>query len=200
MPRFLIVIALLAAAYMVFPRPKPNWKAMLAPHPPTQSTANLPSAWKHGQFTILPQARYQVTAVVLSKHAYWGGDDDKLAPFDLALGWSSMSDAAVINKLNITQSNRWYYYSWTQSPPIDPADIIRMSANTHIIPADQYILDMIKRVRQYDVVELSGYLVNVDDPKVQRLWATSLTRNDTGTGSCELFWVTGARIKKPAQT
>jgi hypothetical protein len=57
----------------------------------------------------------------------------------------------------------------------------------HFIPADDRIRDKLDDIRVGDVIEAHGYLVDVDRDDGFR-WRTSLTRQDTGGGSCELFY------------
>ncbi len=186
---FYTAIAVALLWWFFAPQPKADWSGLRAPSGPFQTAAGLPAPWIKGEFTFTPRARYHIKAVVLSKHHYWAGaDEDEIAPYDLALGWGPMSEAKVINALKITQGGRWYNYSWGSDLPFDPAGAVRHSANTHIIAADQKILDRIKSLRRFDVVDLQGYLVDVSKPNGWR-WHTSLSRDDTGGGSCEVFWV-----------
>jgi hypothetical protein len=47
---------------------------------------------------------------------------------------------------------------------------------------------LLRRPRPGEVVTLRGYLVDVRGPNGFR-WNTSLRRDDTGDGACELMWV-----------
>ena len=62
------------------------------------------------------------------------------------------------------------------------------SANMHLIPADGRIERQLKSIHSADLVNLSGYLVEVKGPTGFK-WRSSLTRTDTGSGACELVWV-----------
>ncbi len=173
---------------------KANWQGTLAPNDPVQSSQDLPAPWSLKNFTVTPKATYHIKAVVLSKHSYWAGDiQDSLSKYDLALGWGPMSQATVINKLNISQYGRWYNYRWKDAPPIDVNDIISHSANTHIIPANEQIKHLIANIRRHALVELRGYLVDIDDKSRNWFWHTSLSRTDSEGGACELMWVTDVK-------
>jgi hypothetical protein len=67
--------------------------------------------------------------------------------------------------------------------------MFRNSANMHMVPANPWIEDELQPLRRGDVVQLNGYLVDARHPSGFR-WRTSLSREDTGNGSCELFLVT----------
>jgi hypothetical protein len=62
------------------------------------------------------------------------------------------------------------------------------SANTHLIPANDAVRAALKRLRSGEVVHLSGELV--DGKRSDGAWIkTSLTRVDSGPGSCEVLLV-----------
>ncbi|NJR72031.1 MAG: hypothetical protein HC782_02700 [Gammaproteobacteria bacterium] len=145
-------------------------------------------------YRIKPMARYQIRAKVLSTERYRFGRDADLSPVDLALGWGPMSDAATIEKLNISQSNRWYSYTWQSTPPIEAHIINSTSANTHMIPANADIKSQLLGIKKGSVVRLEGYLVNVSHADGWS-WKTSLSRDDSGGGACELMWVTAVRVE-----
>lgn len=191
----LILLAVLAlAAHLFAPKPKADWSGTPVPADPLQSSTALPPAWRQGEEVIIPRARYELKAVVLSKRHYadWN-TESKLSPYDLALGWGPMSDSAVINALQITQDSRWYNYYWENAPPIEVSQIVRHSANNHIIPADRAVLREVEALRRFDLVRLKGYLVDVERADGWS-WRTSLTRDDSRGGSCELFWVEEAEV------
>jgi hypothetical protein len=51
-------------------------------------------------------------------------------------------------------------------------------------------------VRKGESIDLSGYLVNVKQAEGEEFtWNSSLSREDEGGGSCEVFYVTEIRYK-----
>ena len=85
-------------------------------------------------YRLTPVATFKIRARVLSRENYRFDTGSDLSPLDLALGWGPMSDSAVLSKIDITQSNRFYWWN-VDSFPIPRADIERHSANMHLIPA-----------------------------------------------------------------
>jgi hypothetical protein len=132
---------------------------------------------------------YEIKAVVLARERYRNDPGAKLSPVDLALGWGPMSTAAVINDLSISQSGRWYEYSWSGEEPLPPDEITAHSANTHCLPATPEIRRQLLAIKRHDVVTLEGYLVEVTGPEGYR-WRSSLSRTDTRGGACEVLWIT----------
>ncbi|HKO68360.1 MAG TPA: hypothetical protein VJU53_11210 [Burkholderiaceae bacterium] len=160
---------------------------------PLQSSAS-ESSLQHAGYVIEPLASYDIRARVLSIERYRIGREADLSPVDFALGWGPMSDGAVLDKLTISQSNRWYHFRWQGSPPIDPTLMAKSSANTHLVPATDSVKDRLLKVSRGEVVRLSGYLISVRHADGWT-WRSSLTRDDTGGGSCELMWVTDVQVE-----
>lgn len=195
MKKLLVLLALVVGTWFCFHEPAAKWRGIPAAQDPVQTTAGLPHAFTHDDLTITPLATYRVTAVVLSRSRYRYDSGAAIAPVDLALGWGSMSIAGVINDLNISQSGRWYEYSYRGDPPLDPADIARHSANTHCLPATEEVRQRLLAVKRHDVVTLEGYLVEVSGAGGYH-WRSSLTRDDTGGGACEVMWITSVNSRK----
>jgi hypothetical protein len=181
--------------YAFIHEPAAKWRGIPATAEPQQTANDLPKPFLNGKYTITPLARYSVTAVVLSRCRYRFDDGAELAPLDLALGWGSMSIASVINDLSISQSGRWYEYSWHGDPPLDPRDIATHSANTHCLPANAMIKKQLLAARRHDLVTLEGYLIEISTASGYH-WRSSLSRDDTGGGACEVLWVTSVSRKK----
>ncbi|UYL07374.1 hypothetical protein B9G69_009985 [Bdellovibrio sp. SKB1291214] len=141
---------------------------------------------------VEPLARYKIRARVLSTNRYWLDPGAAVSPIDLALGWGPMSDSKVLNELSIGQSLRYYHVRW-RNPPIPENEIMHHSANVHIIPANKVIKDVVLGLREGNLIELQGSLVMVSG-KDGGEWKSSLSRDDTGAGACELMHVTAVRV------
>lgn len=145
--------------------------------------------FRHGNFMLSPLAGFSVDARVLSREDYSSGAEAALSPTDLALGWQRMSDPAVYERLGVTQAGRWYRYEWdADGPPIPLQEIVRSSANMHMIPADAEIARALADIRPDQHVRLQGWLVEARRGDGW-MWRSSLTREDTGAGACEVVYV-----------
>jgi hypothetical protein len=58
----------------------------------------------------------------------------------------------------------------------------------HMVPGNDSVARRLKEVRRGSLVSLSGYLIEARRADGWR-WQSSLSREDTGEGSCELVWV-----------
>ena len=156
-----------------------------APHQKRLDNATL--IFRKDRYEIKALAEFALEARVLGREDYRFDAGAALAPMDLALGWGPMSDSAVLAEIAIYQRNRFYYW-FTATFPIPRRDIETHSANMHLIPASRAVADQLKSVRPGHIIHLGGYLVDVRRDDGWH-WRSSLTREDTGAGACELVWV-----------
>ena len=167
----------------------------LAPDAPQQVDLDNGTQLQRGDITLTTRAHFELTARVLSREDYRHDAGAKLASVDLALGWGRMSDSAVLAKIQISQSNRFYYWHVSDFP-IPRREIETHSANMHLIPADDSVRHTLERVRPGELVQLEGFLVDANRPDGWQ-WHTSMTRDDTGSGACELVYVESLDIVEP---
>ncbi|MFZ2324196.1 MAG: hypothetical protein WAV89_10935 [Ignavibacteriaceae bacterium] len=190
MKKSIIAIFILAVicGYIFWPEKVITYPpGITAPDQPVQTNLVDAKVWQKDEFTIKALAEYKIKARVLSRNNFSIGKETKLSPVDLALGWGSMSDQSIMDQIKVTQSNRWYH--WEANPlPIQFNQISLNSANIHIIPNDETVENELDKVYKGSLVELKGYLVEVRG-KDGWYWKSSLRRDDTGGGSCELFLV-----------
>ena len=189
MVRLLLIVLCLYGAWSY-------WQGRAIDHPPGVLVATKPVQaelsgksvpFQKEDYTLTPLARFEIEARVLARENYRFDRGADLSPVDLALGWGPMSDSAVLDTIDISQRGRFYYWS-TDRFRIPRRVIETHSANMHLIPADGVIENQLDRVRPGHLVRLQGYLVEARANDGFR-WRSSLTRDDTGNGACELIWV-----------
>jgi len=149
-----------------------------------------------GSFALTPRANYSLSALVVSKRYYSSGWEAEISPMDLALAWGRMVEPDVDRHLSYSQNGRWYFYTYDGKTPVGKSYIASHSANNHIIPATPNLKAALNGVESDQMVSLEGFLVDVDGRMSGRTvwWRTSLSRTDSASGSCEIFYVTTARI------
>ncbi len=192
---FVVLVLLAGMAYR-------DWSLREIEHPPGVLVSELPkqvnvrglaSVTMDG-YELTPRAEFEIRARVLSRKDYSWGTEADLSPVDLALGWGVMSDQAVLDRIEISQGSRWYYTRYELPAPISDKEIIQNSSNMHIIPAQNRIKKKLQDLRVGDIVRLRGRLVDIDHPSGWH-WRTSLSREDTGGGSCEIVYVEEIEIE-----
>jgi hypothetical protein len=186
-----LVIAALALLYLFYQNEQSSVRhppGILAPGEPFQiALETQPRLVKKG-YQIEALARYSIEARVLHAERYRFDRNADLAPVDLALGWGAMSDSAILEKISISQGQRFYEVNTNSNTPISMRDIGLQSANVHMVPANEEVDHILKEARPGNIVKLSGYLIEARGPDGAHL-RSSLTREDTGPGACEVMWV-----------
>jgi hypothetical protein len=145
-------------------------------------------SWSYGEITFEPKASYRIAARVLASERYYMGWTGDIVPIDLALGWGEVSDPAVDDVIDWYQGGRWYFFRMDAAAVLSQAEVARNSANVHLVPANPNLERALLALGEDDIIELRGYLVNINGPSGAR-WKTSLSRTDTGSGSCEVMYV-----------
>jgi hypothetical protein len=161
---------------------------ILAPAEPQQGDVTSATPSQIGRWTLMPRATYRITARILGIERYHVDFLAPLVPEDLALGWGPMSDNRILNSMDISQANRFYFWRSPGSTPISKEIIISHSANTHVIPESALIARQLSHLRPGQIVTLSGLLV--DGKRDDGAWIkSSMVRTDTGAGACEVLLV-----------
>ena len=186
----LTVLALLAGIVWLFMsgRPIRHPAGVLVPNPPVQKDIPpkpLPGA---AGWNLTAVAEYHLRGLVLGTKLYRSGPQSGLVPIDVAVGWGRMSDQGVLDQFTISMTNRFFFYEWSAAPAIPPDEIKVSAANNHIIAATDDVKRTIALLRAGHIVAMDGYLVNATGPG-GATWNSSLRRDDTGNGACELFYV-----------
>lgn len=168
---------------------------VVAPADPVQVELRGAKAFDRDGYRIQPFARFELQARVLGVETYTFDRGADVAPIDIAFGWGRMSDSAVIDRLNITQSNRWYHWQFSGAPPIPVEEIYLKSANMHLIPANDAIQSQLESARPGQLMSLRGTLVDVKKNDGTFWWNSSRTRADQGDGACELIYVEAVSVR-----
>lgn len=165
------------------------------PNAPTQVNLKRADAIRFDKYVLTPLADFSIDAKVLSREDYLLGRETDLSPTDLALGWQKMSDEAVLDKIDISQSGRWYRWR-VEVFPIPQRAIETQSANMHFIPANPAVKSVLSKVKKGQLIHAEGFLIAAQTADGWH-WTSSLSREDTGNGACEVFYVTQMQILTP---
>ena len=180
------------AFYYLTQREIEHGPGVLVAEEPYQGSAGSAAEQTISGFQVTPLASFSIRARVLASKDYYFGREADLSPVDLALGWGRMSDEDVLKDISISQGGRFYYWR-VSNFPIPREEIQSHSANMHMIPADANVRKVLQNIRVGNVVRLHGYLVEAKTSDGWR-WKSSLTREDTGRGACELVLVQSVEV------
>ena len=199
MRRILIIALLGVIAWWIYSMTRPTRypPGILVAREPIQGEvpAEENSAWPHGVYMVRPLARYDIQARLLSRKIYSNDEIADLCPIDFAVGWGPMTDQAVLDRLRIWQTGRFFFWEYHNPPPIPKDQIISHASNMHLIPSTPDIASALKRIRTGDIFRLQGKLVEATRAGLYPV-RSSLSRNDTGKGACEVMWVESVEVTR----
>lgn len=190
-----LLAGLIALVYFFPERRIERPPGVLVPEEPHQTDLRDAAAWEHKSYRIVPLATFSIRARVLLEERYWLGREATLSPLDLTVGWGLMSDQTVLDQYRITRGYRRFW--WQPRNGAAAAlknEVITHAANIHIIPASDALARSLASLRPGNIVEMGGLLVEADGRDGWK-WRSSLTRDDTGDGACELMWVEWMRAR-----
>lgn len=177
----LLLVALLAFGAFQY------WQAHKTRAPVAAVATSAERPWESRGHRITPLEVFDFEARILGTERYSSDRESQLSPVDLALGWGPMARPEILARVSISQSGRFYYWHVDEFP-IPRREIETHSANMHMVPATADVERALKALRPGQTVRISGYLIEALAPDGWR-WRSSLTREDTGAGACELVWV-----------
>lgn len=182
----LIVVAcvLMMLGHLVARWPVSRAPGVLVPEEPVQTAASKRIVGEHDDVQLTRLADYRIRARVLGTQRYRFDRLAAVSPLDLALGWGAMSDTRVLEDVRMTQGYRHTYVQFEREMASGTRHRL---ANTHVIPADDDVLDALYDLKRGDIVTLTGELVEVTAPDF--VAQSSLRRDDTGDGACEILLV-----------
>jgi hypothetical protein len=160
------------------------------------SERNIPSCCRGGWcWSFTPLFRYDITAFVFgTSHKFVSEFKDTLT--DIGLLWGNNASKGYYRNVKLRVMMDHYEVSWKYGDNFD----LYSAANTHIATCDSNAFRKIRSVKTGDQIKVKGWLVNAKisknpnetDPSKILTWDSSVTRNDTRGGSCELMYVANA--------
>ena len=171
---------------------------------PIQSdTKATPFDFEYGSanYVIEPLAEYEIYGLIVTHNdpTGWGDiyHDDASVDFrDLCLLWGTNLSPAVFNNFEFW-SEPWTCNARTQSTAAFQVFDQRALGNNHLLSADEEVRHTINSAQIGDQIHLKGQLINYYPPGLSQYGRrSSLTRDDTGNGACEVVFVRSAEILK----
>jgi hypothetical protein len=188
----LLIVVVTFGAYQHFKKPKTHIDFQQLSTQVTEATLNEGKPFSLKEYVITPLQPFEMDAKILSARQYSSDAEAELSPVDLALGWGPMSDSGVISQIEVSQGDRWYHWR-TDHFPIPRREIETHSANMHMIPSSAAIENTLTHLEKGQHIAFKGYLIqaNRQDGYV---WRSSLSREDTGAGACEVVYLTSLTV------
>ena len=148
-------------------------------------------------------ATLSAKVLVLSRRDYPTTPADTLSavsPLDLAVAWGLAARSDVRKAVQLTQSDRRYNWRSRKSDAgmSGVRNFTRYSGNWHVVPATPDVAQALSRIAVGDVVRIEGDLVQVTFTN-GTYYRSSMTRDDTGDGACEVVRVRSVEIDRRSE-
>jgi hypothetical protein len=166
---------------------RPAWPDRIRLPEPEQTAVEAEAIELRGA-TLRPLARFDISGVVVGRERYVLGRESTYAPFDVGLVWGVAAEPDMFRVIRYSQSARFLWWRARSPLPVSEDELNRAMANIHAIPATRQVRRRLAWLGQGDVVRMRGYLVELIGPDGW-IWRSSMTRDDTGNGACEVMLV-----------
>lgn len=156
-------------------------------------------------YTVYPKARYRIEGLIVSQHRSDSLFDlahsrsgDFLNSRDVCTVWGTMLAAGIYRDVSFW-SGDWtcnYQYSNFETAAVFRADEV---SNTHLLATDAAVRQQLASLETGDEYRMSGRLVDYEIYNGGRNGGrrnSSIVRNDTGNGACEVLLVDSVEILK----
>ncbi len=167
---------------------------IIAPDPPIQRMLDDAPKLDYQDLVLQPLAEFEFDARLISLAWYSRGAEASYSPVDLGIAWGRMSDSAHLDALEWRHGNRFLNYRYATVPPIPQRELDSSIANLHVLPSSPALLRQIEALRPGQRIIGRGLLVAAKRADGWH-WTSSLTRDDTGAGACELIWLTEIDVR-----
>lgn len=139
---------------------------------------------------ITKLATYEITGRVMGmEYYYFGSGANKISPEDLVLAWGPAATDKYAKDISVKigSNDRFANFSITGDYANDYKDKAGdYISNNHIIPMNNRLKSILKKIRKDDVVQIIGYLVKCEGDNWY--WGpSSMSRTDDGAHACEII-------------
>lgn len=151
-------------------------------------------------YTLSPRATYAIAGLVVSQHRgdallnlYHQADPGNIK--DVCVVWGEAITNGSYRKVEFWSGEFTCSYRW--SGILAPPFIAEKMSNNHLIPATPAVAAQIDAIHVGDQIRMTGLLVDYQVAKDGReifTRRTSLIRNDTDNGACEILYVTDLAV------
>lgn len=152
-------------------------------------------------YEIKPVHSYEIYGLVVSyelHNARFGlhrlsGDHLNIA--DYCVVWGKNALQSDLSKFEFWNGQFTCFYQTGDSSAWQSWNNNEIS-NNHLITSDPYLRSQLRKISIGDQIRLTGHLANYRNVKSKGWRNSSVTRDDTGNGACETFYVDYVQILK----
>ena len=146
-------------------------------------------------YYLTTQYSFKMKARVVHAKRYSWDTLSNLITHDFGVTWGEISKTNIFNLFTWNQKDRFLIYEIREDyiNKIGGAKYVNEHiANIHLIPKDWHIESLLNKVKDSDIIELEGYLVDINYSN--KVIYTSISRSDSGPGACEVIFIRKFKI------
>ena len=188
-------------------RPPLGASPQLSQDPLQTPTTTKPFVARRGgeRYYIEPVYNYEISGLLVELHDSDSWNDmthtegkDFINTRDLCVVWGENLKNDLYRRVKFSHGDWTCYF---QAFDGETFRLFRQNqiSNNHVLPADDAIARAMKSVEIGDQIYAKGMLVNYERSGHPPSRNTSITRDDTGNGACEIIWVSEFKVLKRAQ-
>ncbi len=208
-PKLLLFSLLLYIFLLIYKHPLPNNSDIVKPViniAPMQNKIKLPPIhldFKDFNYEIIPDYSYEIYGLIVEQYKSTNILDvhhkkDPVNTRDLCLVWGENITNGSYKKVKYSHGEFTCFYRWNK--PLNPPFNSTSFSNNHLIPANIEVAKKINKPNIGDQVRVKGYLASykVYSKAGKEITGrgTSITREDSGNGACEVIYVTEIEVLK----
>jgi hypothetical protein len=175
--------------------------------PKQEPISEAPFFFSYGkdEYRIEPVASYDISGLIVTHNEIASITDayhtsESVDFRDLCLVWGSNVGSGVFRRMTFW-SEPWSCHAKPNDQDAAMSFNPDQLSNNHLLSPDPGVIKTIRSLQIGDQVRLQGMLINYApkwSPEEER--KTSLVRDDTGNGACEVLWVESAQVLKRGGT
>lgn len=209
--KIILLIGVIIFAISIFQKdklPEKNDIVSLLYQEPIQAKTDAgPFNAKRGgvEYTISPLYEYELFGLVASYHHssdwfdyYHKKWNDFINEKDICVIWGENLKSDVYKKIKY-KNGSWTCY-WQTKQGVTREEWLKFNndqiSNNHLLTSNERISQALAKIEKGDQIYIKGYLARYTQDESSFERGTSISRTDTGTGSCETIYVTQVQILK----
>ena len=212
--KFIFILLIIVFAFSYFAKEKLPEKNIVPEmsHEPMQTETSRKSFsffYRDTKYNVVPLANYEIWGMITTHNninAWYNFYHDKNSVNikDVCVIWGDNLSSKVYTAMTFKSGEWTCYPDWKYPLNRDLVEKFRSNklSNNHLLSDKPAVLNTIKKMHIGDQIYLKGILASYGtDSTPERYYrGSSLTREDTGNGACEVMFVDEAKILKSSNS
>ena len=163
----------------------------------SSSLGDFKFSYRNKEYQVKPIADYEIWGLVVSVNnikAWYNlyHDKNSVNLKDVCIIWGDNLKNNAYKQIEYKSGEWTCYYSWQGK--LDGSFSVNKISNNHLLSDDAEVRNTIEKMNIGDQIHIKGSLVSYAEAGSNQYRTTSLDRNDSGNGACEIVFASSAEI------